>query len=437
MPNLMKTKRKIKFSIFLKLIFLIIIFTVLINISIGFILRRSFDKAHMKPPASHMIKMQQYILNDIGNPPDTVKADKILKDVKFDIRFETSNSKWTSNKDIPSIEELKNERSINDTDDNVLIRSGRKFYRIVKLEDGYAIFAQPSPIDEIDIESVIFPLILIFSVLSFLLYVSLRWIFGPIKKLSAGVEKISSGDLDSRIDVKGNDELENLAVSINEMSVNISEMLKAKETLLIDVSHELRSPLTRIKLANEFVEEEKVKKNIREDVIEMESMISGLLETYRTENTALKPDFKKTDIVLLSRNVISKFNYDKISFHSDFEKKELLIDPDKIETALRNIIDNAVKYSDAKPVEITISGNEKIKNETVISVKDHGRGIEQGEINRIFEPFYRVDKSRDKKISGYGLGLSIVRKILDLHKAKTEIFSKPGEGTEFRITFTS
>ncbi|HMQ68637.1 MAG TPA: HAMP domain-containing sensor histidine kinase [Ignavibacteria bacterium] len=431
----MKTKREIKFSIFLKLIILIIIFTVLVNVSIGFILRRSFDRAHMRPPASHMIKMHQYILNDIGNPPDTVKADQILKDVKFDIRFETSSSKWTSNIDLPTIEELKNRREFDDTKSSNIIRSGRRLYRVIKLDDGYVIFAQPSPIEEIDIESVIFPVIIIFSVLAFLLYISLRWIFGPIKKLSEGVKKISSGDLDSRIEVKGNDELENLATSINEMSVNISGMLKAKETLLIDVSHELRSPLTRIKLANEFVEEEKIKKNIREDVIEMESMISGMLETYRAENTGQKPDLKKTDIVPLLKNVISKFSYDKIDFQSKFEKRELLIDPDKIETAFRNILDNAVKYSENKSIEIFISGNES--DETVVTVKDHGRGIGQEEISKIFEPFYRVDKSRDKKITGYGLGLSIVKKILDMHKAKTEITSKPGEGTEFRIIFIS
>ena len=431
----MTIKRKIRFSIFLKLIILIIIFTVLINISIGFILRKSFDRAHMRPPRSHMIKMEEYILKDIGNPPDTVKAEMLMKDVRFDLRFETTSSKWTSNTDLPTLDELKKEAGFDEKKINNMIRSGRRFYRVVKLEDGYVIFAPPAPIDEVDIESVILPLIIIFSILSLLLYISLRWIFGPIKKLSEGVEKISSGDLESRIIVKGNDELENLAVSINEMSANISEMLKAKETLLIDVSHELRSPLTRIKLANEFVEEEKVRKNIREDVIEMESMISGLLETYRTENSGLKPILKNTDVVLLLKNLISKFSYEKIDLKSDFEKRELQIDPDKIEIALRNIIDNAVKYSDNKPVEISVAENENA--DTLISVKDHGRGIEQEEINKIFEPFYRVDKSRDKKISGYGLGLSIVKKILDMHKAKTEIISKPGEGTEFRITFTS
>lgn len=433
----MRTKRKIKFPIFLKLIILIIIFTVLINISIGLILRKSFDRAHMRPPKSHMLKMEEYILKDIGNPPDTVKAELLMKDVRFDIRFETTSSNWTSNSDLPKVDELKKESDFDETRKNNMVRTGRRFYRVVKLEDGYVIFAPPAPIDEIDIESVIFPLIIIFSILALLLYISLRWIFGPIKKLSEGVEKISAGDLDSRIVVKGNDELENLADSINEMSVNISEMLKAKETLLIDVSHELRSPLTRIKLANEFVEEEKVKKNIREDVIEMETMISDLLETYRTENSGLKPNLIDTDIVKLMKNTISKFSYEKIVFQSDFDNRELLIDTDKMEIVFRNIIDNAVKYSDGKPVEVSISGNEKIKDETVISVKDHGKGIEREEINKIFEPFYRVDKSREKKISGYGLGLSIVKKILDMHKAKAEIFSNPGEGTEFRITFTS
>ena len=160
-----------------------------------------------------------------------------------------------------------------------------------------------------------------------------------------------------------------------------------------------------------------------------------MLETYRTENSGLKPILKNTDVVLLLKNLISKFSYEKIDLKSDFEKRELQIDPDKIEIALRNIIDNAVKYSDNKPVEISVAENENA--DTLISVKDHGRGIEQEEINKIFEPFYRVDKSRDKKISGYGLGLSIVKKILDMHKAKTEIISKPGEGTDFRITFTS
>ncbi|MEP7146561.1 MAG: ATP-binding protein, partial [bacterium] len=73
------------------------------------------------------------------------------------------------------------------------------------------------------------------------------------------------------------------------------------------------------------------------------------------------------------------------------------------------------------------------KNEIIISIKDYGRGIEQGELSKIFEPFYRIDKSRDKKISGFGLGLSIVKKILDLHNADIIVISKPSFGTEFRI----
>jgi signal transduction histidine kinase len=166
----------------------------------------------------------------------------------------------------------------------------------------------------------------------------------------------------------------------------------------------------------------------------MDTMITGLLETYRTENDNGKLNIKKTDITELIKNLILKFGDALINLSSDFDKREINLDKDKMEIALRNIIDNAIKYSNGKPVEIKISENPVNSNETIVSIKDSGRGIESEEFNKIFEPFYRVDKSRDKKTAGYGLGLSIVKKILDLHNSSVEIISKPFHGTEFKIT---
>lgn len=219
------------------------------------------------------------------------------------------------------------------------------------------------------------------------------------------------------------------------MKVNISNMIKSKQSLLIDVSHELRSPLTRIKLANEFIEDEKIKSRIRDDVKEMETMITGLLQTYRMDSRHEKLNIEKTDIVELVKKVISKFNSAEIYFKSEFEKQYLDLDKEKIETVLRNLLDNAVKFSIGNPVNIRIYKNPNNENETLVSVKDKGKGIEKDEIKNIFEPFYRIDKSRDKKIKGYGLGLSIVRKILDLHDSAIEVQSTPEEGTEFIISF--
>ena len=147
--------------------------------------------------------------------------------------------------------------------------------------------------------------------------------------------------------------------------------------------------------------------NDSKDVKEMETMVSGLLDTYREENMNGNSVTETADIITLIRFVSLKFNDAIININSENDRLEVKIDRKKIETALRNIIDNAVKYSDGKPVEIFVRKNPDDSNETFIIIKDSGRGIEREEINKIFEPFYRVDKSRDKKISGYGLGLSI------------------------------
>lgn len=432
----MQSLKKINFSIFLKLILLVIIFTVLVNISIGFIIRMNFEGGPFKPPNKLSYMFNDYFIKDIGDPPDTVKARAVINELGLNIRFETSESQWTSSPEVPTIKELKSESDFekNKDKDKFTVRKKARFYEVVKTKNGFIVFSPPMPRDDIDLEKIIIPLIIMITILASLLYFSLRWIFGPIKKLSEAVGQISAGNFDTKLEVRRNDELGKLADSINEMKDNISNMLKSKESLLIDVSHELRSPLTRIKLANEFVDEEKIKNKIHDDVKEMETMISGLLETYREDNLNVGLVTESTDIISLIRSVISKFMGSNINFRSDREKLEVKVDRKKFETALRNIIDNAVKYSDGKPVEIRVNKNPSDTNETIISVKDSGKGIDKDELSKIFEPFYRVDKSRDKKISGYGLGLSIVKKILDSHKISFEIISQPSSGTEFRIT---
>ncbi|MCY7360654.1 MAG: HAMP domain-containing histidine kinase [Ignavibacteria bacterium] len=276
--------------------------------------------------------------------------------------------------------------------------------------------------------------ILIITLLAALLYFSLSWIFGPVKKLSDGVKLISEGNFNNNIEVNRKDELRNLADSINEMKDNISNMMKSKETLLIDVSHELRSPLTRIKLANEFIEDKNINAKIRDDVKEMELMISELLDTYRMEKGNDKLYKLNFDLINLINKAVAKFDLNSIHVNSQFKEKIISGDERKMETAIHNIIDNAVKYSDGKPIIIEVFENSQRKDLVYVSVKDKGNGIAGEELKKIFEPFYRIDKSRDKKIEGYGLGLSLVKKILDEHNAEIKVNSKPAEGTEFLIS---
>lgn len=433
----MLKKKKIKFSIFFKLILLIIIFIILVNLLLGYFINFSLDRPpggllKKPPPPPHF---HEFIIKEIGFPPDTNKARGLSNELNLGIRYETSDLKWTTNDNIPGIDELKKNSDFRNDVHEFPVKTGNRMYFVHNIPDGYIIFSPPVPRDFINFEKAIIAIILIVTILGLLLYFSLRWIFGPIKKLSEGVEEISAGNFESQIEVNRSDELGNLAKSINEMKSNISEMIKAKESLLIDVSHELRSPLTRLKLAAEFVEENKIKNMLRGDIKEMEAMVTELLETYRMEKDQIKLNQEITDIIELIRNIIVKFSNAKINFKTDLDKKEVNIDKSKIEVAIRNILDNAVKYSGGKEVDVRVFENEKNKEETCVSIRDYGNGIEESELKNIFEPFYRIDKSRDKKISGYGLGLSLVKKIVDMHNAVIEIRSTPSEGTEFKITF--
>lgn len=432
----MQKKKNNRYSIFFKLMLLFLVFILLANFSIGFILSRIIGRG--PPPGSperFPVSVQKYILSRIGDPADTNAVRIISDELKVNFRIETSDINWTNDESIPGVSRLRGEKDFRADEQNFIVRlRGRPFF-VNKTDGGYIIFSPFMPRDLINETNVVIAVVIIITILAVLLYFALSWILSPIKKLSEGVELISEGNFDNTIIVDRKDELGNLAASINEMKENISGMIKSKETLLIDVSHELRSPLTRIKLANEFIDDPKIHNKIRDDIKEMELMITELLETYRMEYEQGKFSFERTDIVKLVRDVIAKFENQDIKFSSEFTVKEILIDRRKIETVFRNIIDNAVKYSEGRTVAVEICERDDRKDSIIVSVKDNGRGIDEEELGKIFEPFYRIDKSRDKKIRGYGLGLSLVKKILEGHNAEIEVKSRKNEGTEFIITF--
>jgi len=429
----MQKKKKFKFSIFLKLIVLLLVFIVLVNLSLAFIIRFSFEKDPRDLFHKPLQVFRQFVTKELGNPPDSSKAREITKEFFLNMRFDVEGLQWTNEESVPTISELQNHGEFrNDRLDLPVHFKGRPYF-ISKVLNGYVIFSLNLPRDYVNKEKAIIAIIITVCLLAGLLYFSLRWIFGPIKKLSDAVEQISEGNFEVNVDVKRKDELGNLADSINAMKKNIFNMIKAKESLLVDVSHELRSPLTRIKLANEFVDDEKIRSKIRDDVKEMEVMITELLETYRMENIHGKILREPTDIVKLIKETVSKFDSHTVLFNSEVSQKEVFLDRIKIETALRNIIDNAIKYSAGSTVEVNIYSVTEVMDEICISIIDKGKGIDEKEIKNIFEPFYRIDKSRDKKIKGYGLGLSLAKKILNEHNASIEVKSKLNKGTEFII----
>ena len=414
-------------SIFFKLIIIVLFFGVLLNISVILVFRIGFDVKPRRYFDAFIKKMEQYIVNDIGIPPDTVKAKAICNDLGIRMRFESPSFVWSSDDKVPSLNEL----ASGSAHFNDRLMLGRPFpyrykdknYTISPKPEGIFIF-EPISIDSVfSQERAIISILILISIIIVLLYFILRYVFRPMKDLSAAVKQIGDGKYDIDLPVKRKDELGELASSINDMSKKIGYSIKAKEQLLIDVSHELRTPLTRIKLG---LEVNSPKEKINEDIKEMESMISGLLESYRTGNYLGELRIEKTSITDLLQNTIDGFmDAHRINFKSWNGEFYADIDPEKIETVFRNVLDNALKYSNDM-IDVNI---EKQPGSISVTFIDKGQGISEDDLKYIFEPFYRADPSRSRKTGGFGLGLSICKKIMEAHEGEIIINSSPGAGT--------
>jgi signal transduction histidine kinase len=261
-------------------------------------------------------------------------------------------------------------------------------------------------------------------------YVLIRRILRPIKWLDTGVKEVSLGNLKHRVPVIKSDELGQLSQAFNAMTQRLNEMLTAKEQLLRDVSHELRSPLTRMKVALEFVKESRTRKLVQSDIQEMEEMITHILETARMHHDHSRLNLREIDLTRLINDVLATYRQQSpgVTFSSTGVSFPCMVDPEQIKVVLKNVLDNAIKYSpkDSQAIRISVADRD---GWTVIEIEDSGIGIEPEALTYIWEPFYRADKSRSRDTGGYGLGLSLCKTIIQAHGGTIDVRSIPGKGT--------
>jgi signal transduction histidine kinase len=217
------------------------------------------------------------------------------------------------------------------------------------------------------------------------------------------------------------------------MAKRLAEQLASKEHLLLDMSHELRSPLTRMKVQLEFLSDEEARTALRSEVTEMEAMVTAILEEARLRSSVASLNMEKVNLAELIQSLTHEFSERRPGvICGKLEISEVLLDREKIRIVLRNLLDNALKHisDDGDPVIITAER----QNDTVtIVVEDHGEGISEAALPHIFEPFFRADSSRSRKTGGYGLGLSLCKAIIDAHNGHMRVSSTPGKGTRVSI----
>jgi signal transduction histidine kinase len=236
--------------------------------------------------------------------------------------------------------------------------------------------------------------------------------------------------------VRGSDELGQLAVAFNEMTGRIRSMLRDKEQLLLDVSHELRSPLARMRLSVELIDDARAADTLRADLDEMQRMTTTLLEAARETQPFADVRRGAHDVAALVREVAASFTGLRPGLTLDLPAAATtaLLDPERARVAIRNVFENAVKYSleDSEPVRVRVErGDETI----LVTVVDDGVGIPAAELERVFEPFYRVDRSRSKQTGGFGLGLHLALRLMKAQGGSISLASGTPRGVVARLQF--
>lgn len=420
---------KIALLFSLSLIAIIIIFP----LTFRFILLPERFPVFMRNGADHAA----YLVNEIGIPPNLEKARQIEKRLDIQIRIAGGGLDWAS---VPGMVDFPDIQLAPVRGHNKTFAGFTSYGFCIICEHGsyrFLLVLFPREENIFDLGR-IFLLILgcYVALIIFIMFFMIRWLLSDVKVLDEGMQQISAGVLDHRMNSRRRDELGQLVNSFNTMSKKIQEMIRNRERLLLDVSHELRSPLTRIKVALELQENSDGIASIRNDVVELETMISELLESERLNSPHGGLKKMACPLAELIHEVCRSFKDRQpgISVRTFPESLSLELDPERFKIMLRNVLDNALRYSepDSHPVAI---GVQSTPEEIVISIEDHGKGIPEQDIPHIFEPFYRVDKSRSKETGGYGLGMNLVQKIMTAHGGRIEVNSRLNLGTTVTLHF--
>ncbi len=435
--NLISNIRKSLFSkillVFLVSFALIIVFSIYSH-------RLIFKRPPLERVPNIFVGYSELIVSKIPIPVDTVQARIVADSLHLKMRIRTGNFDWANLPGIPEFSTLYYDREFHINPDisggflkdrrgiAINITRGNSHFLLLYVSDReafrYAAFLQT------------LLMIIISAIIIVAVYFFINWLLKPIKSLHVGVEEIGEGHLDYAIKTHRTDELGQLAGSFNSMSARIKEMIHARDQLLLDVSHELRSPLTRMKVALEFMEDGAGKKSLHDDIIETETMVAELLETERLKSQYGGLHKRNVNISASLRETMEGFkDYQSRLKLADFRDNiNLQADPERLRIVFKNIISNALKFSgkSGKPVEISLH---ETALDVIVRIRDYGEGIPENDLPYIFEPFFRVDKSRTKKTGGYGLGLNLSKKIMDAHAGAIEIESKLKEGTTVKLKF--
>ncbi|MGO3834385.1 MAG: MtrAB system histidine kinase MtrB [Microbacteriaceae bacterium] len=283
-----------------------------------------------------------------------------------------------------------------------------------------------------------------------LVYGITRLVFQPIRSAADTSRKLAKGDSNARMPLQNDEYFDQLAGNFNLMAdtlqtriTELDDLSTMQQRFVSDVSHELRTPLTTMKLASQVLAsnsdglsggQSRAIEVMSEQVDRFEALLADLLEISRYDAGQVAISTEPTNLVRLTEEVIeglAPLSKQPIELHALGGYAPIEVDPRRIRRIVSNLVGNAIEHGEDKPIEVRVDSN---GSATAISVRDWGIGMNEEATERVFERFWRADPSRKRTLGGTGLGLAIAREDATVHGGVLEVWSKPGQGTNFRLT---
>ena len=285
--------------------------------------------------------------------------------------------------------------------------------------------------------------VIITLVMAVLVFAVSQVLIDPLSSILNVVQKMSDGHLDQRININGRDEYAKLAHAFNEMAEKLEKVDKTRQEFVSNVSHELKTPLSSIKVLSESIllqEDVPVHmyqeflQDINSEIDRMTRVVNDLLQLVLLDQGELALSIKPLNINAVAEGILKRLGplaeqKDIKLIYEDVRVVSAEVDEMKITSAISNLIDNGIKYTqNGGTVKVIVDADHQ---NVFITVTDTGIGIKEEDQGKIFDRFYRVDKTRDRETGGTGLGLAITYATVRLHNGSIRITSKEHEGTSF------
>ena len=267
----------------------------------------------------------------------------------------------------------------------------------------------------------------------------------PINRITKTASQIRNGDLTARSGVTGTDEIGRLGETFDDMASSLERDLKLEHRLTSDVAHELRTPLMAMLATVEAMEDQVLPADeehlevVASEVRRLSRLVDAMLKLSRLENGSTEVKAESTDVVYLVKSLVSAQHqlFHEKGLHLRFVDKTnrgecyAELDPDLIREAVVNLLSNAMRYTNEDGWVVASVAQDK--QDVLISVQDTGIGIAKEDIPQTFSRFWRSDASRERASGGLGVGLSIVKEIVDRHNGTISVESELGRGTTFTL----